>query len=104
MERDAAACAGRRCRAFRQRYHHLSAVGCGCGVHASQLAWVTQRADSSVAEAVPSFGLSRLFDSVAERTRLAVEADCILAIAGVERSGPGCGPAACLGLCGCDCI
>ena len=40
-------------------------------------------------------------DSLAERTRVALEADCILAITGVERSGPGCRPPANLGHCGC---
>src|SRR5438445_317936 len=73
-----------------------------CGVHAAKLARATRRVTPSIVEAVPVRRLSHLFDFVAERTGVAFEADRVLAITGVERSGPGCRAAAHLGYSGCE--
>src|SRR5438093_1262734 len=92
LEGNAVACAGRGGRNFRQRYHHLPPLCRSRRVHARQLAWAAWSAGSRVAKTVRFLGLSCLLNSLAERTRVALETDCILAITGVEWSGPGCRP------------
>src|SRR5205823_4627488 len=52
--------------------------------------WTARRITSSIVEALSFLGLSYLFDSVAERTGVTLEANCVLAIAGVEWFGLGC--------------
>ena len=97
LERNAVACTGRGGGNFRQRHYHLPALGRSRGIHARQLARAARRAGSRLAETVRFLGLSCLLNSLAERTRVALETDCILAITGVEWSGPGCRPPANLG-------
>src|SRR5204862_3070969 len=101
LERNAVACTGRGGGNFRQRHYHLPALGRSRGIHARQLARAARRAGSRLAETVRFLGLSCLLNSLAERTRVALETNCILAITGVEWSGPGCRPPANLGHCGC---
>src|SRR6266581_4717847 len=94
LERNAVACTGRGGGNFRQRHYHLPALGRSRGIHARQLARAARRAGSRLAETVRFLGLSCLLNSLAERTRVALETNCILAITGVGWSGPGCRPPA----------
>src|SRR5204863_8058162 len=102
LEGNAVACAGRGGRNFRQRNYHLPPLSRSRRVHARQLARAAWSAGSRVAKKVRFLGLSCLLNSLAERTRGALETDCSLAITGVERSGPGFRFAANRGHCGCD--
>src|SRR4030095_9230927 len=51
--------------------------------------WTARRIVSSIVEALSFLGSSYVFDSVAERAGVALEADCVLAIARVEWFGIG---------------
>src|ERR1700730_3007766 len=79
----------RRRRDLRQRDHHLSAFGRCRHPDADQLARTAWRALARVAKAVPDRGLYYLLRSSLERTGLAPEADHLLAIVQLGRSGLG---------------
>src|SRR5258705_11793809 len=90
LDGNAVACAGRGGRNFRQRHHHLPPLSRSGRVHARQLARSAWSAGSRVAKTIRFLGLSCLLNSLTERTRVALETDCILSITGGERAGPGC--------------
>src|SRR5882724_6494144 len=102
MDGYSIACA-RRCGGnFRQRHHNVSALRHCSGFDDCELARIARRVGASAAETIRLLGLSRLFDSVAERAGVAVEADRFLAITGMERSFACSRSAARVGYGGCD--
>src|SRR5438067_13372146 len=84
MDRDSIAHAGGRGGNFRQRHHDVSALRDRGGFDDCELAGIARRTGASAAETVRLLGTSGLFDSVAERVRVAVEADRLLAITQME--------------------
>src|SRR5207247_9868169 len=89
LERNAVACTGRGGGNFRQRHYHLPALGRSRGIHARQLARAARRAGSRLADTVRFLGLSWLLNSLAERTRVAAETNCILALTAAAWSSRG---------------
>src|SRR5215213_8039471 len=102
MEGDSTACARRRGGDFRQCYDHLSALSYRSGFDDCELARIARRLGARAAETVWLLGLSGLSDSVAERPRVSVEADRLLAITGMERLFACSWSAARVGYRGCD--
>src|SRR5258708_25793708 len=102
MDGASVACAGGRGGNFRQRNHHVSAVRDRGGFDDFELARIAWRVGASAAETIRLLGLSRLFDSVAERAGVAVEAHRLLAITGMEWPYARSRSAARVGYGGCD--
>src|SRR5215510_9039880 len=102
MDGDPIACVRGRGGNFRQRHHHVSALRHRCGLDDRELARITWRLVSSIAETVRLLGLPGLFDPVVERTGVAAEADRLLAITGMEWPYACSRSAAHFGYSGCD--
>src|SRR6476619_4552843 len=84
MDGDSVARARGRGGNFRQRHHQVSALRDRGGFDDFELARIAWRVGASAAETIRLLGLSRLFDSVAKRAGVAVEAHRLLAITGME--------------------
>src|SRR6266481_8821437 len=102
MDGDSIACARGRGGNFRQRHHHVSALRHRSGFDDCELARIARRLGACAAETVRLLGLYGLFDSVAERAGVAVEAHRLLAITGNEWPFARSWSAACVGYGGCD--
>src|SRR5204863_883820 len=101
MGGDSIACARGRGGNFRQRHHHVSALRYRSGFDDCELARIARRVGASAEETIRLLGLSRLFDSVAERGGVVVEADRLLAITRMEWPFASSGSAAHFGYGGC---
>src|SRR5262245_36977615 len=84
MDGDSVARARGRGGNFRQRHHHVSTLGHRSSFNDCELARIARLVGSRSAETLRFLGLCGIFDPVAVRVGVAVEDNCVLAIAGME--------------------